>query len=64
MGAVDCNGDLYTWQDGIPTKQKASFADICIGQGATGLARDQLDNVYEWGLNKITALNKKATLIS
>lgn len=20
MGAVDCNGDLYTWQDGVPTK--------------------------------------------
>jgi len=37
-----------------------ALVNICIGDSETGLVRDRLDNLYEWSLNKIQILKKKA----
>jgi hypothetical protein len=46
------------------TKQaKSVLKDISMGGAGVGLARDRDDNLYEWGLNHITPLEKQASYI-
>lgn len=67
-GAIDCDGNLYTWKPQDPTAHKTkhgSLVGICIGNGDTGLVRDRNDNLYQWGSSQssFTKIQKKASHI-